>query len=82
MRDLLDRREHDVGRRRVVLVFVRAHLAAAVPREAEIFAGLVARSSSPGGMSSPMPSTWLSLNHSVLSFGLKSRPTGLRTPVA
>ena len=43
--------------------------------------GLVAWFNSPGGLSSPMPSTWLSVNQRVLSV-LKSIPTELRIPVA
>src|SRR3954451_12509852 len=43
---------------------------------------LAIRFISPGGWSSPMPSTWLSLDQSDLSFGLKSIPTGLRSPSA
>ena len=40
------------------------------------------RFSSPGGVSSPMPSTWLSVNHKLLSLGLNARPEELRMPVA
>src|SRR4051812_13209200 len=44
--------------------------------------GAVIRLSSPGGWSSPMPSTWLSVNQSWPFFGLKSIPTELRMPQA
>ena len=41
MRDLLDFREHDVGRRRLVLVFVGPRMSAAIPGEAEVLADLL-----------------------------------------
>ena len=41
VRGLLDLREDDVGRRRLVLVLVGADVPAAVPREAEVLALLV-----------------------------------------
>ena len=42
----------------------------------------VMRLISPGGMSSPMPSTWLSVNQSSPVSGWKSWPTELRMPAA
>ena len=38
--------------------------------------------SSPGGVSSPIPSTWLSVNHKDPSLGLKACPTEFLIPVA
>src|SRR5436305_2889932 len=80
MRRHFDLRERDAGRHFRILVLGGAGLAAAVIREAEVHARLVGAVSSPGGWSSPIPSTWLSVNHRLLSFGLKSIPTELRTP--
>ena len=67
MSGLLDLREDHVGRRRIVLVLVGARLAAAsTTGKPKSWPALAMRFISPGGWSSPMPSTWLSLVQSDL----------------
>ena len=64
--------KYHVGRRCLVLVFVCTYVPASIPGKSKILAKLSCTMGSPAGMSSPIPSTWLSTGR-LQGFTLLSR---------